>query len=137
LLYIDVLPLLVAQDLYGRQHEIEQADAATLASAESQPILFENDLGSSDFAGHIGIRNLALLKWLKAISLATGERIGVRYEHERGDTPYEAAWWCSDPASSKGEVEVFGIQSNDGMDDPEWRREVIRFGNGQLERRAK
>jgi hypothetical protein len=135
-LRIDVLSLLLAEDLYGEKYPISKEDFALWSSANAMPILFEGDLGSAEFTGYIGTWNLEFLRWLKAVSVATGEEVSIYYDHERGDTPYEGAWWCSSPASVEGEVEIFGIESNDGMDEPQWRREVVRHADGQLEVRG-
>ena len=94
--------------------------------------MFETDLGSPDYEGYIGKWNIRFLQWLKTISLATGEEVEIEYEHERGDYLYEVVWWSSTPASADGQVEVFGIQSHDGMIDPEWRREAVRYADGRV-----
>lgn len=82
-------------------------------------MLHEADLRDAEKEGYIGKWNLDFLRWLQGISAQTSEPVAVGYEHERGDTPYESAWWTSDPHSEIGEVETFGIQSNDGMDEPQ------------------
>ena len=135
-LRIDVLSLLLVEDPYGDEYPISEANSTIWSSAKGTLILFESDLGSEEFTGYIGTWNLEFLQWLKAISVATGEEVSIYYDHERGDTPYEGAWWCSNPASTKGEVEVFGIESNDGMDEPQWRREVVRHADGRVEVRG-
>jgi hypothetical protein len=135
-LRIEVLALLVAEDLYGKRHLVPEADATIWSSAKEAEVLFEGDLGSEEFTGYVGSWNVEFLKWLKSVSVATGEEIAICYEHERGDTPYESAWWCSRPASPQGEIEVFGIVSHDGMDEPQWRREAVRHADGQVELRG-
>lgn len=131
LLSMDVLSLLIAEDIYGRQYAVPPADFEMWAAATAQPVLFESDLGSTYVAGTIGIWNLPFLQWLKAVSLAAGEDLKIEYEHERGDMPYESAWWASYPASEV--VETFGVQSYDGKSTPEWQKVALRYRNGQIE----
>jgi hypothetical protein len=130
---IEVLDVLVLEDVYGEVYAPSPADVACWAGSKSRSVLFETDLGSADFTGQIGRWNLEFLQWLKGISEEACEMVEIEYEHERGDYLYEVAWWASDPSSGLGKIEVFGIQSHDGMVEPEWRREVIRHSDGRTE----
>ena len=136
MLRVEVLQLLLTEDLYGDVHTSSPADARCWASAKSRPVLFEADLGSSEYTEYVGKWNMPFLQWLKTVSEAVGEEVTIEYEHERGDYPYEFAWWKSSPTSVEGEVEVFGIQSHDGMTHPEWRREAVRHADGRIEVRV-
>lgn len=133
---IDILHLLVAEDLYGHKHVAPSADLAVWESAAWVPVLSEKDLGPLEHTGYVGEWNTKFLSWLKLASEATGESVEIDYFHERGDYPYEYAWWSSSPSSPEDEVEVFGIQSHDGMNDPEWKREVVRHADGRVVLRA-
>lgn len=95
-----------------------------------------NAQGNGSLASPLSITvewNIPFLPWLKALSIAADEKVAIDYAHERGDYLYGVAWWSSDPASAEGQVEVFGIQSYDGMVNPEWRRQAIRHADGRIE----
>jgi hypothetical protein len=132
-LFIDVLSMLVVENVYGRKQALLPADVAVWIEAASVEVLSEADLGSPEYLGYLGTWNTGLLRWVRCISLKTGESVGLHYEHERGDTLYEMAWWTSCPNAGSGEVEKFGIQSNEGMPTPEWRKEAVRFEDGRIE----
>jgi hypothetical protein len=132
ILRIDVLRLLLLRDVYGDAYGQEERDRGMWGAADI-PLLTEGDVSSPEMAGLIGEWNIPFLRWLKSISLATKEEISVEYEHERGDTPYEYVWWTSRPSSSEGDSEVFGVSSHEGMEDAEWRREIVRYRGGRTE----
>lgn len=75
---------------------------------------------------------LAIPARLKSISTATQEQFTVSYDHERGDTPYEDAWWASTPLSETP-YETFGLASYGGMDEAEWTLEISRFSDDRSE----
>ena len=132
---IDILPLLLVEDLYGKQYAPPPvADSAVWDAVATVPVLSETDLGSLEYTGYVGTWNANFLGWLKAMSQAVGEKVEIDYLHERGDYPMEYAWWSSDPTSSDRVVDVFGIEIQ--YDDPQWRREAIRHANGRVELRA-
>jgi hypothetical protein len=133
LLSIDVKSVLLLNDVYGRVHDQAPSDVLLWQREVARPVLFEADLGDSEKVGYLGTWNLDFLRWLRGISIAASEGVEIFYEHERGDTLYESAWWESAPSSAEERVEVFGIQSNEGMGEPMWRAEVIRLADGQIE----
>lgn len=126
-LVVDVRSLVIAEDVYGQKSEVTRADLELWASAGAVPILLDPVDTDS-----IGLWRAPFLQWVKAISLETGEDIQINYEHERGDTPYESAWWLSSPASAEV-VEVFGVQSNAGSNTFEWRKTIRRYRDGRIE----
>jgi hypothetical protein len=126
-LVVDVRSLVIAEDVYGQKSEVARADLERWASAGAVPVLW--DLAATD---SVGVWRLPFLQWVKAISIETGEDIQIEYEHERGDTPYESAWWLSSPASAEV-VEVFGVQSNAGRNTFEWRKTIRRYRDGRIE----
>jgi hypothetical protein len=130
-LRIDVLPLLLLTNVYGRTCEQRDSEAALWKSAESEKLLAEQDLTDPRHRTLIGEWNLPFLRWLKGISTSTKEMFTVYYDHERGDTPYEYVWWVSAPASDKTPHEVFGLASHGGMDEAEWELEIFRFSDGR------
>lgn len=136
MIHIDVRRILVAEDLFGDKYIATTEDEDCWRTSMSIDVMYETDLGADDFIGYVGKWNLRFLGWLKSVSINTCERMEIEYEHERGDYLYEIAWWSSDPSSSTGEVEVFGIQNHEGMIEPEWRREAIRFADGRIMVRA-
>ncbi|WPH17065.1 hypothetical protein [Variovorax paradoxus] len=133
LLLIDVKSVLLLQDVYGRVHDHAPSDLLLWQRDAARPVLFEPDLRDFEKVGYLGTWNLDFLRWLRGISIEASEVVEIYYEYERGDTLYESAWWESAPSSAEGRVEVFGIQSNDGMDEPLWRAEVIRLADGRIE----
>lgn len=133
LLSIDVKSVLLLKDVYGRVHDHAPADILLWQGESARPVLFEPDLGDSEKVGYLGTWNLDFLRWLRGISMEASEVVEIFYDHERGDTLYESAWWESAPSSAEGRIEVFGIQNNDGMDEPLWRAEVIRLADGRIE----
>lgn len=133
---INVRSALLLEDLYGDPHTPTDADADLWSKVGSPEVLFEKDLGPLEYTNYVGNWNLQFLGWLKGVSLAARERVEINYLHERGDYPYEYAWWSFDPEAPEGVIEMFGIQSHDGMSDPEWKREVLRHTDGSLEVRV-
>lgn len=133
LLLIDAKSALLLEDVYGHTHTPPDSDELLWRTENARPVLHEADLRDGEKEGYLGKWNLDFLTWLRQIAVAVSEPVAVAYEHERGDTPYESAWWTCDPLSETGEVETFGIQSNDGMDKPEWRAEVVRCADGRIE----
>ncbi|CAN7582146.1 MULTISPECIES: hypothetical protein [unclassified Variovorax] len=133
LLSIDVKSVLLLNDVYGRVYDQVPSDVLLWQSEAARPVLFEPDLRDSEKVGYLGTWNLDFLRWLRGISMEASEVVEIYYEHERGDTLYESAWWESAPSSAEGRAEVFGIQNNEGMDEPLWRAEVIRLADGRIE----
>jgi hypothetical protein len=129
-LYMSITELLLIKDLYGKQYPQKPEDEIVWAMAADRQVLGENDLGDLEVRGYVGTWNVPLLRWLAQVATDVAEEIEVDYDHERGDTPYEAAWWAATPTSSEGAVEAFGLQSHDGMDEPEWRIEALRMSDG-------
>jgi len=132
-LRIDVLPLLLLTDAYGEPYAQPEHEIALWGTAASTGLLTEVDLTNPRHEGFIGRWNLPFLRWLKGISIATQEALTVYYDHERGDTPYEYAWWVSSPGSAEGPSETFALSSYGGMDEAEWEFEVVRFPDGRSE----
>jgi len=130
LLYMSITELLLIEDLYGKQYPQTPEDQIVWATAASRQVLGENDFGDPEFCGHVGTWNVPLLRWLTQVAMDVAEEIEVSYDHERGDTPYESAWWAATPTNAEGAIEVFGLQSHDGMDEPEWRIEALRMSDG-------
>jgi hypothetical protein len=131
LLSIAIDPLLLLEDIYGRVSKQEASDCSLWEGKADQPVLCEADFGDVENVGYVGEWNLSFIRWLRGISLETGEAIDVAYEHERGDYLYEQAWWASDPSSTEGVIEVFGVQSHEDSDEP-WCAEVMRHSDGRV-----
>lgn len=135
-LLVDVLPLLLVQDVYGDEYEFTSDDVALWRSAENVSVLSAQDLCLPEIESYVGKWNVPFIQWLKAISAEANEELSVKYDHERGDTPYEYVWWRHDPRSIDRETEVFGVASHGGLDECEWQKEVARFADGRIEFRA-
>lgn len=131
ILSIAIGSVLLLEDLYGRVSKQEASDCSLWELEADQPVLWEADFGDAEKVGYVGEWNLSFIRWLRGISLETGEAIDVAYEHERGDYLYEQAWWASDPSSVDGVVEVFGVQSYEDSDGP-WCAEVVRHSDGRV-----
>lgn len=131
MLSIAIGPVLLLEDLYGRVSKQEASDFSLWELEADQPVLWEADFGDAEKVGYVGEWNLSFIRWLRGVSLETGEAIDVAYEHERGDYLYEQAWWASDPSSVDGVVEVFGVQSDEDSDEP-WCAEVVRHSDGRV-----
>jgi hypothetical protein len=132
LLYMSITELLLIEDLYGKQYSQTPEDQIVWATAASRQVLGENDFGDPEFRGYVGTWNAPLLRWLTQVATDAAEEIEVSYSHERGDTPYEGAWWAATPTNEEGIIEVFGLQSHDGMDEPERRIEAVRMSDGTI-----
>jgi hypothetical protein len=130
-LRIDVLPLLLLTDVYGDEAQQNVDDVALWGLSTAHGLLTEADIANPRHVGFIGQWNLPFLRWLRSISVATDEQLTVSYDHERGDTPYEYAWWVSSPVAPEGPCEVFGLASHGGRDEAEWEFEVVRFTDGR------
>ena len=130
-LRIEILHLLLLTDVYGHSYQHSEHDVELWKTAASTNLLTEIDITNPRHEGLIGRWNLPLLRWLKGISIATQETFIIDYDHERGDTPYEYVWWASSPASAKESSETFGLSSHGGMDEAEWKFEIVRFADGR------
>jgi hypothetical protein len=131
-LSISITELLLIENLYGQQYPQKPEDEIVWATAANRQVLGENDLGEPEACGCLGTWNTPLLRWLAQVAMDVAEVIEVDYDHERGDTPYELAWWTVTPTSAEGAVEAFGLQSHDGNDEPEWRIEALRMSDGTV-----
>lgn len=134
-LLVDAKAVLLLEDVYGRGQAQAASDESLWRTEGTRNVLHEADLRDPEKEGYVGKWNLDFLRWLQGVSAQTSEPVAIAYEHERGDTLYELAWWTSDPLSQGGEIETFGIQSNDGMDKPQWRAEVVRHSDSRVELR--
>jgi len=132
ILSIAIGPVLLLEDIYNRASKQDAADCSLWQAEADQDVLCETDLGDADKIGHVGEWNLPFLRWLRGVSLETGEAIDVAYEHERGDYLYEQSWWTSDPSSTEGVVEILGVRSYEGSDEPLWCVEVVRHSDGSV-----
>lgn len=135
-LSMNVESVLLLEDIYGRLSKQDPIDCSLWQADADRDVLREANFGDSEKTGHVGKWNLPFLRWLRGISLETGEAIDVAYEHERGDYLYERSWWTSDPASIEGVLEVLGVQSFEGSDEPLWCIEVVRLSDGSVSVRA-
>jgi hypothetical protein len=66
-----------------------------------------------------------------ASHLARKHRLALKlhYEHERGDFPYETAWWLFDFQPGAVVQEVFGLSTHD---EGGWEAELVRLADGRL-----
>lgn len=131
-LYMSITELLLIENLYGQQYLQKPEDETVWATAANRQVLGESDLGEPEACGCLGAWNIPLLRWLSQVAMDVTETIEVSYDHERGDTPYERAWWTVTPTVAEGVVETFGVQSHDGMNEPEWRVEALRMSDGTV-----
>jgi hypothetical protein len=129
-LRINVLQLLLVEDVYGDRNVHDERDRKLWSSADGVKLLIEAELQDPQMIGYLGKWNLPFLRWLKSISLTTQEELSVLYDHERGDNPYEDAWWTSTPWLDQ---ETLGLSSYEGTDNLQWQREVTCASNGAVE----
>jgi hypothetical protein len=129
----DIEDLLLIETIYGHRTTQRDDDTAVWNRASPSPVLLEHETGEKRWTAVVGTWNIPMLRWLRDVALATGCRIRVSYDHERGDWPYEFADWQFDPSAPDGALESFGVDSHGGMAEPEWRREFIRCVDGTVE----
>lgn len=135
-LRIDVLPQLLLTNVYGDKYLQEKGEIPLWKRHPTECLLVGKDISNPKYRPLIGEWNLPFLQWLKGISTATKEKFIINYEHERGDTPYEYAYWVCSPTSETEPCETFGLSNHGGMEEAEWEFEIRRFLDGRSEFRG-
>ncbi len=134
---VDVGDLALEEDIYGRGRTPPAGTLPFLAPYAPIPVLMPADLHRAqrhrwkkhESPDSIGRFRLDFLCFVSHLARRHRLALEVRYEHERGDFPYETAWWVFDFTPGAVVQELFGISSHD---EGGWGAELVRLADGRL-----
>lgn len=130
----DVYTIALIKDIYGRANAIATEDQAYLQQFKHEQVFLPSSIYRQEkqkkyVRNALGTLNVPFLSWIKSMARQYQTSLLITYEHERGDFPYETAYWKFNYIPTATVCESFGLYDHDGNT---VSAEIYRLHSGKI-----